>query len=379
MKTTAKRINRIAVWSMLFSTIALSSFSQTNQIDSLIKKTISDYSIPGMAVGLVKSDTYSYEKGFGSREIDANSPVDPNTNFYIASLTKAMTAFSIGKLVDIKLLNWSDPVIKHVKSIQFKEPFSDIVSISDLLSMNLGSPYLDTLMYEFNLSAIELHDAISYHSLSNFRNSNYYGQGANTGFYIAGKVIESVSKLDYPVYLNKVIFEPLKMENTYVDDSTPMDKSSFAKPHELTSDGLRKVDFPKVGHYKGAVGVVSNVHDLLQWIKMLLGIEYPNHMISKESFSTILHPHNILTTQFKDLFNPLSSFVLYGYGWVLSEYNGKLIAEHLGRLGGFTCMICIVPEDRTGIIILTNLTSRRINTGLRDLKFGVLNELDKIK
>jgi CubicO group peptidase (beta-lactamase class C family) len=379
MKTAAKKINRITVWSMLLSIIALSSYGQSVQIDSLIKKTISDYSIPGMAVGIVKSDSYFYEKGFGSREVDANSPVDANTNFYIASLTKAMTAFSIGKLVDIKLLNWSDPVIKHVKSIQFKEPFSDIVSISDLLSMNLGSPYLDTLMYEPNLSAIELHDAISRHSLSNFRNSNFYGQGANTGFYIAGEIIETVSKLDYPDYLNKVIFEPLKMDNTYVDDSSPMDLSSFAKPHELTRDGLRKVDFPQVGHFKGAVGVVSNVHDLLQWIKMMLGIEYHNHMITKETFSTILRPHNILTTQFKDLFNPLSSFGLYGYGWVLSEYNDKLIAEHFGRFGGYTCLISIIPEDKTGIIILTNLASRNIYTGLRDLKFSLLSELETTK
>jgi CubicO group peptidase (beta-lactamase class C family) len=378
MKTyNLKQVLIFVIFNLCYFSL-LSCYCQIANIDSIIKRTITDYSIPGLAIGIVKSDTFLFEKGYGYKEIETKTLVDENTNFYIASLTKAMTAYGIGILADSKKLSWDDPISKYLRTIRFKESYSNMVTISDVLSMNLGSPYLDTLFYYHpELSKIQIHNAICQHHLPNFRNSNFYGQGASIGFYIAGEIITVVSGYNYKDFINYKLFKPLQMNNTFIIDNDTLNKDLFASPYVFSSKKLLKTDYPKVGQYLGAIGAVSNVHDMTKWLQLLLGIDFHNTLLSNESLNTILFPHNILNKNYMIWFNPYASFNLYGYGWVLSEYKEKLLAEHLGLTKGYTCLIAMIPKEKIGIVILTNLTSDKIIEGLRDLKFNILEKLTK--
>lgn len=365
-------MRRISI-STLMLIIVSTCFCQKAYIDSLVNTTISSNSIPGLSVGIVLSDTFLLEKGYGYRDVENASLADENTNYFIASLTKAITVYGIGILVDNKQVNWWDPIQKHLKTIHFNDTFSDRVTISDLLSMNLGAPFLDTLLNYPKLSREEINKTISLHSLQNFRSSNHYGQGANIGFYIAGELIEAVSSQSFSSFITSRILQPLAMNNSFVIDSATIKSKSWAKPYNLTSEGLRKIDFPDTGNYVGADGIVSNVHDLTQWIKLLLKIDHQDVMVSNTTFNAIFSPHNILMPQLKTFFNPYSHFNLYGFGWVLSEYRGKLLVEHLGMIHGYTSLIALIPEEKIGIVILTNVSTNNITPVIRDLKFNLLN------
>ena len=47
-------------------------------------------------------------------------------------------------------------------------------------------------------------------------------------------------------------------------------------------------------------------------------------------------------------------FALYGLGWDLQEYNGKKIVGHTGGVNGFVTSVTLIPEEKLGIVVLTN-------------------------
>jgi hypothetical protein len=51
------------------------------------------------------------------------------------------------------------------------------------------------------------------------------------------------------------------------------------------------------------------------------------------------------------LFNK-AHFALYGLGWMLQEYAGRKIVSHTGGVNGFVTSVCLIPEEKTGIIVL---------------------------
>ncbi|MCK4700354.1 MAG: serine hydrolase [Bacteroidales bacterium] len=72
-------------------------YGQTNLTDSLdfyVEKSLMEFNVPGASVAVVTKDSLIYVKGFGSKTIDKNDPVNKNTLFAIGSITKSFTALA---------------------------------------------------------------------------------------------------------------------------------------------------------------------------------------------------------------------------------------------------------------------------------------------
>ena len=87
-------------------------------IDSLLQKSISDWNVPGLAVGIIADDTIFLSKGYGVIHVDKPLDVTDTTLFGIASLTKAFTATGIGIAQKQGLLSIYDPIKKHLKQFE---------------------------------------------------------------------------------------------------------------------------------------------------------------------------------------------------------------------------------------------------------------------
>lgn len=90
--------------------------------DDLVKQTMKDWHVPGLAIAVAKDGRIVLERGYGVRQIGKPASVDTHTLFAIGSTTKAMTAALIGMLVDEKKIDWDDPVVKHLPWFQLKDP-----------------------------------------------------------------------------------------------------------------------------------------------------------------------------------------------------------------------------------------------------------------
>ena len=112
------------------------------EIDAYAQKVMTDWHQPGMAIAIVKDDKVVFAKGYGTRELGKNDPVDADTDFAIASNSKAFTVASLAILVDEKKLTWNDKVTKYLPDFKLYDPYvTSELTIRDLVTHRVG---LDT-------------------------------------------------------------------------------------------------------------------------------------------------------------------------------------------------------------------------------------------
>src|SRR5687768_3998674 len=157
MKTTR------ALFLLLF---VLPVFVAAQMLDDRLKE-IDDYANvvnntwkgPGMAVAVVKNDKLVFARGYGSRELGKDAPVNENTVFAIASNSKAFTTAALAILVDDKKLAWDDKVSKYLPDFKMYDPWvTSELTIRDLVTHRVGLDTFsgDLLWYETTYTAEEI-------------------------------------------------------------------------------------------------------------------------------------------------------------------------------------------------------------------------------
>ena len=117
---------------ILFLSICLFNFvfgySQTNvpeinkKIINFSEKFLSKEQIPGMSISISKNDTLIFSQGFGFSDFENKIPVNPSkTKFRMASITKTMTAITIGKLSELNLINPKNSIYYNLDSLPKKK------------------------------------------------------------------------------------------------------------------------------------------------------------------------------------------------------------------------------------------------------------------
>jgi CubicO group peptidase (beta-lactamase class C family) len=130
--------------SFLITALLLVSFGYAQKInfkklDAYLEKMVTDFDQPGLAVGIVKDGELVWSQGYGKLDLAKDELVDPNSIFFIASMSKAFTACAVGLLVDDGKLDWNDPVVKHMP--WFKTPdawVTEHMVVKDLLCHRSG-------------------------------------------------------------------------------------------------------------------------------------------------------------------------------------------------------------------------------------------------
>jgi CubicO group peptidase (beta-lactamase class C family) len=111
-----------------------------------IDKGMKNWSIPDLAVSIVKDDCLVFTKGYGLRDIRYGTPVDEQTFFAIGSITNSFTAALLAFLVDEGKLSWDDPVTKYLPSFHLFGPWAPReLTVRDLLAHRTGLAHGDFL------------------------------------------------------------------------------------------------------------------------------------------------------------------------------------------------------------------------------------------
>ncbi|MEQ1553395.1 MAG: serine hydrolase, partial [Ferruginibacter sp.] len=174
----------------------------------------------------------------------------------------------------------------------------------------------------------------------------------NTGYALLASIIEKASGETYPNFLQKAIFKPLGMKNTFVYKRrlAPKKIDNYAYGY-VYSDSLKKYTLPDdlkdtkyvimLDGVVGDGGVNSTVNDLLKWDRAL----YTNKLLSKKGMNEM---YNV--TILND-----SSKINYGYGWAIENNSefGKIVYHGGGWPGYATFFARHITDDKT-IIVLQN-------------------------
>jgi CubicO group peptidase (beta-lactamase class C family) len=329
------------------------------QIDQTVARAMQTFSVPGLAVGIVKDGKLVFAKGYGVRELGQPAKVDADTLFAIGSITKAFTTASLAMLVDAGKLSWDDRVIDHLPDFRLYDPYvTREFTIRDLLThrSGLGLGAGDLLFVpSTDFSREQVIHALRYlKPASSFRSHYAYD---NLLYVVAGQIIPTVTNLTWEDFVTQRILHPLHMEPCAVNVKSETDRSNVASRHAKVGGRVAVVpaeDFPVVGP---AGTIQCNINGMAKWVEtQLAGGKSPTgqQLFSTAQRDEMWSPQTIIPSSPSP--GPLtrSHFAAYGLGWRLEDYNGYKRVHHSGGVLGTVTYVNLIPELNLGVIVLTN-------------------------
>ncbi|HEX7756807.1 MAG TPA: serine hydrolase [Niabella sp.] len=355
---------RLLLVGVLLMAVVASVAAQVSQarIDSLMETSMKEFNVIGAAIVVIDNGKIICEKGYGVKSITTKAPVDPLTNFQIASNSKAFTAAALSILVDEGKISWTDKVIKYIPEFKM---YNDYVTqnfiIEDLLCHRSGLSLGAGDLMEFpDGGDFTIQDVLTnfqyFKPASPFRTKWDYD---NQLYIVAGELIKRVSGMSWETFIKTRIFAPLQMNNSYPMNTYIPDFSNVATPHVVSAKEKRTIALYDFGtKMNGAAGgIFSNATDLAKWLQLQLnGGKYGPQLKEtlftparqKEMWST----HTVMDASYGPRYK--SRFKGYGLGWELEDKNGNFTVEHTGGLDGMLSIVRMIPEKNFGIAILTN-------------------------
>lgn len=347
-----------------------------SKIDELVPALLADYGVPGAGIAVVKDDQAIYARGFGVREQDCPGLVDADTVFAIGSCTKAFTAAAVGMLVQAGQLSWDDPVTRYLPGFQLFDPVDTrAITVRDLLCHRAGLPTFggDFMFYGSIYSDEEALERVRYIPPA-FRLRTGYGY-ANLMYLAAGLVIQKVSGLRWDAFVRQRLLQPLGLQRTFTGAERLGGVENVAQPHQLYENRLEKI--PHVVFHNGAAAgaILSSAADMAAWLRFQInggrvGSEPLVDPVILEETRTpqVLIP---IPPDMRALF-PRRHFAAYGLGWRLSDYGGRLVASHSGGLDGMSALATFLPEERFGLVVLSNRIPHNLNTTVQMIVIDAL-------
>lgn len=332
-------------------------------LDQYIGDAVTAWETPGVAVGIVDGDSLLFAKGYGTRTLGTDAPVDAQTLFAVASNSKAFTAALMGMLVDEGALDWDDRVIDYLPDFRLHDPWiTHHMTIRDLLTHRSGLPTFggDHLWIGNDLSQDEIIDRLPHLEPTGAFRADFQYQ--NLMYHAAGEVIEAVTGQTWDALVHERILDPLGMTRSITTVDTLDAVPNVADAHEVVNDALQVVDYDDVDAIVAAAGLNSTVEDMSRWMRLTM---HGGHLEG----DTLLQPATARAMQTIQMPLPVSTwsaenlerhFYGYGLGWFISDYKGEKMVSHSGGLTGMISLQTLLPDRGLGVIVLTNRAPNRL-------------------
>jgi CubicO group peptidase (beta-lactamase class C family) len=337
------------------------------EIDRLFREFAAQTHVPGAAWGIVLDGELAHAAATGMRDIQTKAPVDADTVFRIASMTKSFTAVAILKLRDEGKLSLDDPAEKYVpelKGLRYPTTDSPRITIRHLLSHSEGFPE-DNPWGDRQLADSD--EQLSQMLRGGIPFSNAPGvayEYSNLGFAVLGRIVSNVSGTRYTDYVTAHILRPLGMTSTTLEPSA-VSPQRLAHGYRWEDDRWKDEPLLPNGSFGSMGGMLTSVRDLSRYVGMFLSA-WPPHdgpetapirraslremqQLSRLAGSSAVHDGATGALQLN-----VSG---YGYGLRIAQSCSlRHIVAHGGGLPGFGSIMQWLPEYGVGIIAFGNLT-----------------------
>ncbi len=330
------------------------------RIEKLASMEMERWRVPGLAIGIVMDGKFVYAHGFGYRDPNLGLEVTTTTNFSLASMTKSFTAMVIGLMVEDGILGWDTPVHEHAPEFMLPDPgLSSTVTFRDLLSHRTGLADKNELWTSGEYTSEEILEHIDdMETVGQLRRHFEY----NNILYIASaELVGKLTGTPWDIIAAQRLLHPMGMSNTgfSVQQLLRSDEYSFSFSEE--NGAYIANEFPGPEHNawyftRGSGSMYSNVEDMARWMVFQLNEgKYEGSQLVSASIVRATHePQITLDNPPFYIDYPCINSQAYGMGWYLDEYRSHHRIHHGGASMGYSNYITLFPEDRIGIVILSN-------------------------
>jgi CubicO group peptidase (beta-lactamase class C family) len=336
----------------------LTSSQSFSKIDSIINKEVDEHRVAGGTALIIHEGRVKYNKAFGYSDIAANKKMETHSIFRIASQTKAIVSVGLLQMLEKYEIGLDEPIERFIPAFSNQKVAIIKRDSIQLVERNRPITIRDVLTHQSGISSADEHPRLASlfkkYGLDKLLNMGYknleeeiqqiakmplahqpgerFSYGLSTD--VAGRLIEIISGMSLGNYLEKNVFKPLEMNDTYF--YLPKNKHDrLVKVYtQFRADSLQElspsvfpVDYAKQddkGYYSGIGGLVSTTEDYGKFLVCLLNNgKYKNKtLLSKQSMAAFL------TNQLGDktfVFGGKASLNNFGLGVGLTTEKGQVI------------------------------------------------------
>jgi hypothetical protein len=155
-------------------------------------------------------------------------------------------------------------------------------------------------------------------------------------------------------FIRDSIINPLEMKRTLVLTADVDKAENICAAHTLVSGKLQVIPRCQIDNLAPAASISSSVSDMSHWIIAQLdsGRYNGKQVIPWQAIRKAQYPKSIIRRTGHP-FNR-SHYSLYGNGWSLQDYEGREMVSHTGGIDGFVTSVTLIPEEKLGVVVLTN-------------------------
>lgn len=298
---------------------------------------------PGCSVAVIRDGATIYSAGFGMADLEHGVPLQPDSVFYIGSVSKQFVAFTIFLLEEDGKLSLDDDIREYLpdfpsygQAITLRHLLHHTSGLRDYLELWLlsGRDYLDKVPIEAAYELVKSQKALNFVPGARQLYSN-------SCYLLFPLIVEKVTGQKFKDFAQQRIFEPLGMTSTHFHDDNTHLIPGRAFAYRQNGDGTfgnLHMRFDLVG----SGGLYSTVEDLAKWDANF----YNNQLGGGKPLIDRMHLNGRLSD---------GSEIPYAAALVNGDYRGLRTVSHSGALGGYRAQLMRFPEERFSVVVLCNL------------------------
>jgi CubicO group peptidase (beta-lactamase class C family) len=356
--------------------LARASTAQTDSVRARFEAVLSQHGVVGGGFAILQTQHPPAEFWFGEARRNTHQPVDADTAYNWASITKTMTAIAILQLRDRRMLSLDDPAVLYVPELrQVHDEFGpiDAITIRHLLTHSAGfrnptwpwdcddptncnwQPFEPTKWSQVAAMLPYTHVAFK---------PGLRWSYSNLGYVFLGQIIERLSGDDFEVYIDKNLLKPLGMTSSYFDRAPYFLESHVSASYLREGDKLTPQPFNfDTGITTSNSGLKAPIPDMEKYLRFLIGdpANPVYDIVLKRSSLEEAWTGELPATEPGQKPTPYTSGPRgaqprMGLGFFVLTIDGHRFIYHDGDQGGFSSELLVDPARRAASILAVNTT-----------------------
>jgi CubicO group peptidase (beta-lactamase class C family) len=341
-----------------------------NDFRKLHRTEVQRANIAGSSFYLLRNGRTLAADHLGEQDAEAHVPVDANTIYHWASVTKTMTGIAILQLRDRGLLQLDDPIVKYVPELaRVHNPFGDTgaITIRQLMSHSAGFrngtwPWRDKDWQPFEPPSWKQLEAMLPYTEVQFKPGSRYSY-SNPGIVYLGQVIERLSGEDYEVYIDKNILRPLGMHASYFDRTPPHLLRHRSHSYYLRDGKRTAAPFDAdTGVTVSNGGLNAPMPDMARYAAFLLGdparkADY-DLVLRRASLEEMWQPQLTAGDDYSQ--GRMATTTQVGLSFFIDQIQGIRVIGHNGDQNGFRAYLSLCPDRGIATLLAFNTETRGV-------------------
>ncbi len=294
---------------------------------------------PGCAVGVVEDGATVFAKGFGLASLEHGAPITSATRFYLASVSKQITALAVLLASESGELDLDGPIRKSLAELP---TYMDGITHRHLLTHTGGVRDYFTLGFlaglgpEHAYSEDDVLQIVARQSALNFSPGDDFLY-SNSGYVLLAIAVARATGKRLDAFARETIFTPLGMDASRFQHDHAAVVPNKAFGYEKRDGAWRTAD--SMLDVVGDGGMYASLDDMLAWTKNLMSPGIGAKAIDLMRSSTVL-TSGVSTG--------------YGMGLQIGAHRGLGTLEHGGGLAGYRTEVLAYPTEGFGVVVLCN-------------------------